>query len=69
MNAPQQNNQDFNAFWLGEISTTTLVFCNVFLILLLHSVIKVKVKGKVKCTIVQAMRLCTGRMAHGGIEV
>jgi len=69
MNAPQQNNQDFNAFWLGEISPTTLLFCNVFLILLLHSVIKVKVKGKVKCTLVQGLRLCTSHTAHGGIEV
>ena len=24
-----------------------------------------KVKVKVKCTLVQALRLCTGRMAHG----
>jgi hypothetical protein len=29
-----------------------------------------KGKGKVKCTLVQALRLCTGRMAYrGSIEV
>jgi len=28
--------------------------------------IKVKVKVKGKCTIVQALRLCTGRTAHRG---
>ena len=27
---------------------------------------KVKVKVKVKCTIVQALRLCTGRTVHRG---
>jgi len=27
-----------------------------------------KVKGKVKCTVVQALRLCTGRTAHRGIR-
>jgi hypothetical protein len=27
------------------------------------------VKVKVKCTLVQAMRLCTGRMACRGVEV
>ena len=26
-------------------------------------------KGKVKCTLVQALRLCTGRKAHRGVEV
>jgi len=25
-----------------------------------------QVKGKVKCTLVQALKLCTGRMAHRG---
>jgi hypothetical protein len=25
-------------------------------------------KGKVKCTLVQTLRLCTGRMAHRGVE-
>ena len=28
--------------------------------------VKVKVKVKVKCTLVQALRLCTGRTAHRG---
>jgi hypothetical protein len=28
-----------------------------------------KVKGKVKCTLVQALRLCTGRTVIGGVEV
>jgi hypothetical protein len=27
------------------------------------------VKGKVECTLVQALRLCTGRMAYRGVEV
>ena len=26
-------------------------------------------KAKVKCTLVQALRLCTGRTAQGGVEV
>jgi hypothetical protein len=27
------------------------------------------VEGKVKVTLVQALRLCTGRMAHMGVEI
>jgi len=30
---------------------------------------KVKVKVKVKCTLVRTLRLCTGRAAHRGVEV
>ena len=30
----------------------------------LSNEVKVKVKVKVKCTLVQALRLCTGRTAH-----
>jgi hypothetical protein len=29
----------------------------------------VTVKGKIKCTLVQALRLCTGRTAIRGVEV
>ena len=33
---------------------------------LLVKTVKVKVKLKLKCTLVQALRLCTGRTAHRG---
>jgi len=31
--------------------------------------VKIEVKVKVKVTLVQALRLCTGRTAHRGVEV
>jgi len=35
----------------------------------IHFCMAVRWYKKVKCTLVQALRLCTGRTAHGGVEV
>jgi len=48
-----------------NLSTVTLVRRGFFL-KTVWTVSKVKVKVKVKVTLVQALRLCTGRTAHRG---
>jgi len=43
----------------------TLNICSTHIYILPHYY----VKCKVKCILVQALKLCTGRMAHRGVEV
>ena len=53
---------------LEDFNNTKHMFVCLFVSLCFLYRSKINIKGKVKCTVVQALRLCTGRTAHRGIE-
>jgi len=50
-------------FDIGDLSVMLQRSCDFVKISVLHTVFK---EGRVKCTLVEALRLCTGCMAHRG---